>query len=141
MTDQAEFFDKKQAKSLKRYIRKRYEWVLTMQATGLFRPTTEFSLPSGVMAENYCEVVKDDSGAVTEYIITKEYTDLMVQTMEEYVGRVQYASPGVLTANFDFVVAAVSQGDSPIVGMMYSNCFAWAVDELNKNVVPNDPSK
>jgi len=138
MTDQAEFFDRKAGEELKGVPLEKDMNGITMQASA-FQANDEFSTYLWGNGGDYCEVVKDDSGAVTEYIITKEYTDLMVQTMEEYVGRVQYASPGVLTANFDFVVAAVSQGDSPIVGMMYSNCFAWAVDELNKNVVPNDP--
>ncbi|MDZ7837179.1 MAG: extracellular solute-binding protein [Actinomycetota bacterium] len=138
LTDQAEFFTRSAGEELKGVPLEKDMNGMTMQASA-YQANDEFSTYLWGNGGDYVDVIKDDSGAVTEYVVTKENTDLMVQTMKEYVGRVEYASPGVLTANFDFVIAAVSQGDTPIVGMMYGNCFAWAVDELNQNVVPNDP--
>jgi multiple sugar transport system substrate-binding protein len=111
---------------------------MAMQASA-YQANDEFSTYLWGNGGDYVDVIKDASGKVTEFDITKKNNDLMVQTMKEYRERVKLASPGVLTANFDFVVGSLGEGSSIITGMMYSNCFAWNCDVLKESVGKTDP--
>ena len=111
---------------------------MAMQA-GAYQANDEFSTYLWGNGGDYVQVNKVASGKVTDFVITKKNTEIMIQTMKEYVERVKLASPGVVTANFDFVVASLGEGNSIITGMMYSNCFAWDCDILSKSVATMDP--
>jgi multiple sugar transport system substrate-binding protein len=106
---------------------------------GAYQINDEFTSYLWGKNQDYVTVVRDDSGKVTEYVITKADQDALLQTMKEYVELLRFASPGCLTANFDFVVADQGQGRAMIQPTMFSNCFAWTNSILQESVVPNDP--
>ncbi|MCX6347289.1 MAG: extracellular solute-binding protein, partial [Actinobacteria bacterium] len=132
LLDQEGFFTRKKGDMLKGKPLAKDLYGMAMQASA-YQANDEFSTYLWGNGGDYVDVIKDASGKVTEFDITKKNNDLMVQTMKEYVARVKLASPGVLTANFDFVVSSLGEGDSIITGMMYSNCFAWDADILSKS--------
>jgi multiple sugar transport system substrate-binding protein len=138
LLDQATFFTRKKGEMLKGKALEKDVYGMAMQASA-YQANDEFSTYLWGNGGDYVDVKKDDTGKVIEFDITKKNNDIMVQTMKEYVARVKTSSPGVLTANFDFVVASLANGDSLITGMMYSNCFAWNADELKKGAGKTDP--
>jgi multiple sugar transport system substrate-binding protein len=138
LLDQATFFTRKKGEMLKGKPLEKDIYGMAMQASA-YQANDEFSTYLWGNGGDYVDVIKDASGKVTGFNMTKKNNDLMVQTMKEYVARVKTSSPGVLTANFDFVVASLANGDSMITGMMYSNCFAWNADELKKAAGKTDP--
>ncbi len=55
--------------------------------------------------------------------------------MTEYKQDLQWDSPGALTANFDFVVAQIGNGNAIIAPTIWANCTVWA-DGILKEKVP-----
>jgi multiple sugar transport system substrate-binding protein len=138
LLDQETFFTRKKGEMLKGKPLTKDLYGMAMQASA-YQANDEFSTYLWGNGGDYVDVIKDASGKVTEFDITKKNNDLMIQTMKEYRERVKLASPGVLTANFDFVVGSLGEGSSIITGMMYSNCFAWNCDVLKESVGKTDP--
>ena len=77
---------------------------------GAYQINDEFSCYLWGKGQDYATVIKDASGKVTEYVITKADQAAQLQAMKEYVELLKFASPGCLTANFDFVVADQGEG-------------------------------
>lgn len=138
LRDQAEFFTRKKGEMLKGKTLEHDIYGVSMMA-GAYQINDEFTSYLWGKNQDYVTVVRDDSGKVTEYVITKADQDALLQTMKEYVELLRFASPGCLTANFDFVVADQGQGRAMIQPTMFSNCFAWTNSILQESVVPNDP--
>jgi multiple sugar transport system substrate-binding protein len=138
LLDQATFLTRKKGELLKGKPVDKDVYGMAAQASA-YQANDEFSTYLWGNGGDYVDVIKDASGAVTEFKITKKNTDLMIQTMEEYVARVKTMSPGVLTANFDFCVGALGDGSALMLGMMYSNCFSWNNDVLTEGAKVADP--
>ena len=136
--DQEEFFTRKKGELLKGKPLEQDLYGMSMMASA-YQDNDEMSTYLWGNGGDYVDVIKDDSGKVIEYQITKENNDLMIKTMKQYVERVKLASPGCLTANFDFIVGSLGEGSSVIAGHLYANCFKWATDVLKTGAGAADP--
>jgi len=67
-------------------------------------------------------------------VITLDNQNALKETLTEYKNELQWASPGCLTANFDFVVAQQGEGRAIIQPHQFSNCFAWTSGILKEHV-------
>ena len=138
LRDQGEFFTRKKGDTLKGKTLDQDLYGLAMQA-GAYQDNDEYSCYLWGQGFDYVKVNRDASGNVTNYTIPKDYKDGMVKTMENYIALTKFASPGCLTANFDFVVTEQGEGRAIIQNTMFSNCFAWTASILKEKVVPKDP--
>jgi multiple sugar transport system substrate-binding protein len=138
LRDQAEFFTRKKGALLKGKPLENDLYGVSMMA-GAYQINDEFSCYLWGKGQDYATVKKDASGKITEYVITKADQAAQLQAMKEYVELLKFASPGCLTANFDFVVADQGEGRAIIQPTMFSNCFAWTASILEESVVPKDP--
>jgi multiple sugar transport system substrate-binding protein len=136
--DQEVFFTRKKGEMLKGKPLTKDLYGMSIMA-GAYQANDEMSTYLWGNGGDYVDVIKDDSGKVIEYQITKKNNDLMIQTMTEFRERVKIASPGCLTANFDFVVGSLGEGTSVIAGHLYANCFKWATDVLKTGAGVEDP--
>jgi len=138
LRDQAEFFTREKGEKLKGKALEHNIYGVSMMA-GAYQINDEFSCYLWGKGQDYLTVVRDDSGKVKEYVVTKKNQAALLQTMEEYIELLKFASPGCLTANFDFVVADQGQGRAMIQPTMFSNCFAWTDSILQDNIASDDP--
>jgi len=138
LRDQAEFFTREKGETLKGKTLEHDIYGVSMMA-GAYQINDEFTSYLWGKNRDYLTVVRDDSGKVTEYVISKADQEALLQTMKEYIELLKFASPGCLTANFDFVVADQGQGRAMIQPTMFSNCFVWTDSILQESVGPNDP--
>jgi len=138
LRDQAEFFTREKGEKLKGKALEHNIYGVSMMA-GAYQINDEFSCYLWGKGQDYLTVVRDDSGKVKEYVVTKKNQAALLQTMKEYIELLKFASPGCLTANFDFVVADQGQGRAIIQPTMFSNCFAWTDSILQDSVASDDP--
>jgi multiple sugar transport system substrate-binding protein len=131
--DQGAFFTRKKGEMLKGKVLEHEIYGLALQA-GAYQINDEMSCRIWGREGDYVTVVKDPKGKVKEFVITKKDKEVLKQVMTDYKKELQWASPGCLTANFDFVVAQQGEGRAIIQCTMFSNCFAWTADILKKNV-------
>jgi multiple sugar transport system substrate-binding protein len=131
--DQGAFFTRKKGEMLKSKPLGHDIYGLALQA-GAYQINDEMTCRIWGRGGDYVTVVKDPKGKVKEFVITKKDKEVLKQVMADYKKELQWASPGCLTANFDFVVAQQGEGRAIIQCTMFSNCFAWTADILKKNV-------
>jgi len=133
LTDQAEFFTRKKGAQLKGKTLGYDLYGLAMMA-GAYQINDEISSRLWGKGADYATVVRDASGMLKEFVITKKDVQALKATLTEYKHQLNFSSPGSLTANFDFVVAQQGEGRAIIQPHQFSNCFAWTSDILKKNV-------
>ena len=133
LIDQGAFFTRKKGEMLKGKPLEYDIYGLALQA-GAYQINDELSCRIWGQGADYATVMRDANGKVKEYVITKKDKEVLKKVLSDYKKELQYASPGCLTANFDFVVAQQGEGRAMIQATMFSNCFAWTSDILKKNV-------
>jgi len=131
--DQGEFFTRKKGDLLKGKPLEHDLYGLAMMA-GAYQINDEISCRIWGKGSDYVTVVRDASGKVKEFVITKENVEALKETLTEYMNELQWASPGSLTANFDFVVAQQGEGRAIIQPHQFSNCFAWTAGIVKEHV-------
>ena len=131
--DQAAFFTRKEGDQLKGKTLSHDLYGVAIQA-GAYQINDEISCRLWGRGSDYATVVRDANGKIKEFVITKENKMALIDTLSAYKKELQWASPGCLTANFDFVVAQQGQGRAIMQPTQFSNCFAWTSDILKENV-------
>ncbi|MBW2058313.1 MAG: extracellular solute-binding protein [Deltaproteobacteria bacterium] len=131
--DQGEFFTRKKGEPLKGKPLDHDLYGLAMMA-GAYQINDEISCRIWGKGSDYVTVVRDSTGKLKEFVITKANKQALKETLREYKNELKWASPGCLTANFDFVVAQQGEGRAIIQPHQFSNCFAWTADILSKHV-------
>ena len=91
---------------------------------GAYQNNDEISCYLWGKGADYASVVRDDAGKLKEFVITKKDKAALTETVTEYMELLKFASPGCLTANFDFVIADIGEGRAVIVATMFSNAFS-----------------
>ena len=133
LMDQGEFFTRKKGDLLKGKPLENDIYGLALQA-GAYQINDEMTCRIWGRGGDYATVVRDAAGKLKEFVITKKDKEILKSVMTDYKKELQYASPGCLTANFDFVVAQQGEGRAMIQCTMFSNCFAWTADILKQHV-------
>ncbi len=133
INDQGRFFTRKKGELLKGKPLPYDIYGLAMMA-GAYQDNDEISCRLWGKGSDYVTVVRDSSGKLKEFVITRKNKQILKETLQEYVSNLQWASPGSLTANFDFVVAQQGEGRAMIQVSQFSNCFAWTAGILKENV-------
>lgn len=131
--DQGEFFTRKRGDLLKGKRLEHDIYGLAMMA-GAYQINDEISCRIWGKGSDYVTVVRDPAGKLKEFVITARNRDALKECLTEYKRELRWASPGCLTANFDFVVAQQGEGRAMIQPHQFSNCFAWTADILKQNV-------
>ena len=132
--DQAAFFTRKKGEMLKGQPLDHDLFGLSMQA-GAYQDNDETTARLWSMDADWVTVQKDSSGKITKFVITKKDKEALKAALTEYKGDLQWDSPGALTANFDFVVAQIGNGNAIIAPTIWANCTTWA-DGILKEKVP-----
>ena len=101
---------------------------------GAYQINDEISCRMWGKGADYATVVRDSSGKLKEFVITKKDKAALKETFKEYKEDLKWSSPGCLTANFDFVVAQQGEGRAIIQPHQFSNCFAWTASIVKKKV-------
>ncbi len=132
--DQAAFFTRKKGETLKGQPLDHDVFGLSMQA-GAYQDNDETSARLWGRGSDWVTVVRDGSGKVSKFVITKANKEALKESLAEYKKDLQWDSPGALTANFDFVVAQIGNGNAIIAPTIWANCTVWA-DGILKEKVP-----
>jgi len=122
--DQAAFFTRKKGESLKGETLDHDLYGVAIQA-GAYQINDEISCRLWGRGSDYVTVVRDADGNLKEFVITKKNKQALTDTLKAYKKEMKWASPGCLTANFDFVVAQQGEGRAIMQPTMFSNCFGW----------------
>ncbi len=130
---QAAFFTRKKGDKLKGQVLDHDIYGLSMQA-GAFQCNDETSARLWGMGSDWVTVVRDNAGKIKEFVITKANKQALKDALTEYKGDLQWDSPGALTANFDFTVAQIGNGNAIICPTIWANCTVWADGILQEKV-------
>ena len=131
--DQEAFFTRKKGETLKGKPLDHELYGVALQA-GAYQINDEISCRLWGRGSDYVTVKRDASGKVNQFVITKKDRQALIDTLAAYKKELQWASPGCLTANFDFVVAQQGEGRAIMQATQFSNCFAWTAGILKQNV-------
>ncbi|MFQ6066990.1 MAG: extracellular solute-binding protein, partial [bacterium] len=131
--DQAEFFTRKKGDLLKGKPLEHDLYGLAMMA-GAYQINDEISSRIWGKGSDYVTVVRNPDGSLKEFVITEGNKRALRESLLEYFRELRWASPGCLTANFDFVSAQMGEGRAIIVPHMFINLFDWTRKELEKHV-------
>jgi multiple sugar transport system substrate-binding protein len=101
---------------------------------GAYQINDEISSRIWGKGSDYVTVVRNPDGTLREFVITKENKRALREALLEYFRLLRFASPGCLTANFDFVSAQMGEGRAIIVPHMFINLFDWTRKMLEKHV-------
>ncbi len=132
--DQGAFFTRKKGEMLMGKPLDRDIFGLSMQA-GAYQANDEVSARLWGMGSDWVTVVRDAKGKPSKFVITKANKESLKVALASYKKALQYDSPGALTANFDFVVAQIGNGNAIIAPTIWANCTVW-VDGILKEKVP-----
>ena len=132
--DQAAFFTRKKGETLKGQPLDHDIFGLSMQA-GAYQVNDETTARLWGMGQDWVTVKRDSAGKPTKFVITKANKEALKVALTEYKQDLQWDSPGALTANFDFVVAQIGNGNAIIAPTIWANCTVWA-DGILKEKVP-----
>ncbi len=130
---QAAFFTRKKGDKLKGKVLDHDLYGLSMQA-GAYQTNDETSARLWGMGSDWVTVVRDSAGKIKEFVITKANKQALKEAITEYKQDLQWDSPGALTANFDFVVAQMGNGNAVICPTIWANCTTWANGILQEKV-------
>ena len=131
--DQGEFFTRKKGDRLKGKPLQHDLFGLAMMA-GAYQINDEISCRIWGKGSDYVTVVRDSAGNLKEFVLTRDNRRALKETLTEYKNELRCASPGCLTANFDFVVAQQGEGRAIMQPHQFSNCFAWTASILKEKV-------
>ncbi len=130
---QAAFFTRKKGDLLKGKPLDHDLYGLSMQA-GAYQDNDEMSARLWGRGSDWVTMVRDGSGKIKEFVITKANKQAIKEALTEYKTELQWDSPGALTANFDFVVAQIGNGNAIIAPTIWANCTVWANGILQEKV-------
>lgn len=131
--DQAKFFTRKRGEKLMGQTLEHDVYGLAMMA-GAYQINDEITSRLWGAGADYAKVERNEKGEVTRFVITKEYVEALKQVLRDYVEELQYASPGALTANFDFTSAEQGEGRAIIQPTQFASLFTYTAELLSKNV-------
>ncbi|CEP66981.1 Bacterial extracellular solute-binding, family 1 [Moorella glycerini] len=134
LRDQAEFFTRKKGELLKGKPLDHDVFGVSMQA-GAYQCNDETTARLWAMGQDWVTVVRDEAGKVKEFVITKQNKEALKKALSDYKELLKYDAPSATTANFDFVVAQLGNGNAIIVPTIWANCTVWA-DSVLKTKVP-----
>jgi len=134
LNEQAAFFTRKKGEMLKGQPLDHDLYGLSMQA-GAYQNNDETTARLWSRGEDWVTVQKDSAGKIVKFVITKADKAALKESLEDYKNALQWDSAGALTANFDFVVAQIGNGNAIIAPTMWANCTVWA-DGILKEKVP-----
>jgi multiple sugar transport system substrate-binding protein len=129
----AQFFTRKKGELLKGQPLDHDIYGLSMQA-GAYQCNDETSARLWAKNQDWVTVVRDASGKISKFVITKADKQALKEALTEYKTELQWDSPGALTANFDFVVAQMGNGNAIICPTIWANCTVWADGILREKV-------
>jgi multiple sugar transport system substrate-binding protein len=130
---QATFFTRKKGDKLKGQVLDHDLYGLSMQA-GAYQCNDEMSARLWGRGQDWVTVARDSSGKIKEFVITKANKAAIKEALAEYKTELQWDSPGALTANFDFTVAQMGNGNAIICPTIWANCTTWADGILQEKV-------
>jgi multiple sugar transport system substrate-binding protein len=133
--DQGQFFTRKKGDRLKGKTLNWDLYGLAMMA-GAYQINDEISCRVWGKGSDYVTVERDSAGKLKEFVLTLDNRKALTEALTEYKNELQWASPGCLTANFDFVVFQQGEGHAIMQPHQFSNCFAWTAGIL-KDKVPD----
>jgi len=129
--DQGEFFTRKTGALLNGVALKNDVFGLAMMA-GAYQINDETSSRIWGKGGDYATPVRDANGKVTSFVITKKDKEILRETMTEYKNSLKWASPGCLTANYDFPCAQFAEGRAIIQPTQFVCVVNWAIGDLMK---------
>ena len=135
LRDQAEFFTRKKGELLKGEVLDHDVWGVGMMA-GAYQINDEISSRIWGKGSDYATVVRDADGNVVEFVITKRNKEILIETMTEYIDLLQFASPGCLTANYDFPCAEFAEGRCIILPTEFVCIVNWAIGDMMAEKMP-----
>jgi len=122
--DQAEFFTRKPGELLKGQPVTEKVYGITLMA-GRYEINDEISVRLWSKGGHWATPVRDASGKITEFVITKEDKELLAESLNEYIADLQYASPGCLTGFWDFCTAQIVAGLAVMDPHLYIPLDQW----------------
>ncbi|MGE5588025.1 MAG: extracellular solute-binding protein [Clostridia bacterium] len=133
LKDQGEFFTRKKGELLKGKPLDHDIYGLSMQA-GAYQCNDETSARLWARGQDWVTVVRDNKGNIKEFVITKANKEALKAALQDYKDELKYDSPSAITANFDFVVAQMGNGNAIICPTIWANCTVWADGILREKV-------
>jgi len=103
---------------------------------GAYQINDEISSRIWGKGSDYATVVRDADGNVVEFVITKRNKEILIETMTEYIDLLQFASPGCLTANYDFPCAEFAEGRCIILPTEFVCIVNWAIGDMMAEKMP-----
>lgn len=122
--DQAEFFTREPGELLKGVPVTEKVYGITLMA-GRYEINDEISVRLWSKGGDWATPVRDASGKITEFVITKEDKELLAESLEEYIADLEYASPGCLTGFWDFCTAQIVAGLAIMDPHLYIPLDQW----------------
>jgi ABC-type glycerol-3-phosphate transport system substrate-binding protein len=122
--DQAEFFTREPGELLKGEPVTEKVYGITLMA-GRYEINDEISVRLWSKGGHWATPVRDSSGEIIEFVITKEDKELLAESLEEYIADLEYASPGCLTGFWDFCTAQIVAGLAIMDPHLYIPLDQW----------------
>lgn len=132
--DQAEFFTRKKGDTLKGETLDHEVYGVAVMA-GAYQINDEIATYLWGKGSDYVTVVKNPDGTVKEFVITKDNKEKLRESLTEYKSLLPFASPGCLTANYDFVCAQQGEGYAVIQPHQYIDLYPM-VYNVGKEKLP-----
>lgn len=131
--DQAEFFTRKKGELLKGKPLKWNLYGVSLMAGNFAHVQDELQPMVWGAGCRFMRPVKDSSGKVVKYQITKKDADQLLFALEFYHSLMKFASPGCENAYWDFVTMEFNEGRTINVPFLYVSLNQWATD-VYKNI-------
>jgi multiple sugar transport system substrate-binding protein len=136
LLDQGEFFTRKTGEELMGKKLDKDIFGFAMMA-GAYQINDETSSRIWGKGGDYATPIRDANGKVTSFVITKKDKQILKEVMTEYRRQLQFASPGCLTANYDFPCAQFAEGRAIIQPTQFVCVVNWAIGDLMKTKMPD----
>ena len=123
--DQAEFFTREKGELLKGKPVTEKVYGITQMA-GRFEINDEISVRLWSKGGHWATPVRDSSGKITEFVITKKDKELLKESLTEYQQCLKFCSDGCLTGFWDFCTAQIAAGLAIMDPHLYFPLDQWA---------------
>lgn len=130
--DQGEFFTRKKGELLKGKPLEFDIYGLGLMAGRIEANDEATSLIWGA-GGRWFTTVRNSDGSIKEFIITKKDKEIQKKAVAFYKSLLKFASPGCLTAFWDFVNSQFAEGKCIVIPSMYATFVGWA-GQVEKNV-------
>jgi len=123
--DLGEFFTRKTGEMLAGKALENDIYGLSIMA-GQFEINDEFFTHIYGAGAAYMDTIRDASGKVEKFVITKKDIAVQVQEMKNYKQEIPFSSPDCLTGFWDFATAQFESGFTACLPHMYVSLDQWA---------------